>query len=84
MTCYKQLVHSLAEHGYHPYRLGVQGMSEMDSHTGYGNFVGMLKRTVDPAGILAPGRYQPAVSRPMPAPEKSTENTAATEAVTAS
>lgn len=64
MGCYKHLVQSLAGNGYHPYRLGVQGMSEMDSETSYGNFVGMLKRTLDPAGILAPGRYHPTAKRP--------------------
>ncbi|MEN6604794.1 MAG: FAD-binding oxidoreductase [Bryobacteraceae bacterium] len=82
MACYKQLVHSLREYGYPPYRLGVQGMSEMDSRTGYGNFIGMLKRTLDPAGILAPGRYQPAASHPIPEPEKVHEKAIAMAAAT--
>ena len=58
-ACYKQLLRTLAEHGYYSYRLGVQGMEQMNGAGGYNRFLRELKATVDPNSILSPGRYNP-------------------------
>lgn len=58
MACYRHLVERANEMGYYSYRLGVQSMEEVDRHDSYGELMRQLKTTVDPAGILAPGRYE--------------------------
>jgi len=58
MACYKHLLRTLTERGYYSYRLGIQAMSEADSHDGYAGLLRTIKNAVDPNGILAPGRYQ--------------------------
>jgi len=58
-ACYKRLLRMLAEHGYYSYRLGVQGMEQMNGGGGYNRFLRELKATVDPNCILSPGRYNP-------------------------
>ena len=60
MACYHHLQQELTAQGYYPYRLGIQGMSEMSRQDGYCRLVGAIKEAVDPNGILAPGRYHPA------------------------
>jgi len=57
MACYQYLLRALTEHGYYSYRLGIQAMSEADSHDGYSALLRTIKNAVDPNGILAPGRY---------------------------
>jgi 4-cresol dehydrogenase (hydroxylating) len=56
-ACYEQLQAELAQSGYVSYRLGVQSMNEMKAEGAYASLLGDIKRAVDPAGILAPGRY---------------------------
>jgi 4-cresol dehydrogenase (hydroxylating) len=51
--------------GYYSYRLGVQSMAEVSGDNGYNHLLSLLKATLDPHGILAPGRYQP-VQPPVP------------------
>jgi len=58
MACYKHLLRTLTEHGYYSYRLGIQAMSEADSHDGYSALLRTIKKAMDPHGILAHGRYQ--------------------------
>jgi len=58
MACYKHLLRALTDRGYYSYRLGIQAMSEADSHDGYSGLLRAIKNGVDPNGILAPGRYQ--------------------------
>jgi len=58
LACYHELVDSLVAAGYRFYRLGIQSMQQMDSSESYDDLLRLLKQTLDPAGILAPGRYQ--------------------------
>jgi hypothetical protein len=51
------LLQAFAENGYHSYRLSTLGMKASDSANNYTRFLSDLKRTIDPNGILAPGRY---------------------------
>ncbi|MEI9976281.1 MAG: FAD-binding oxidoreductase [Ignavibacteriota bacterium] len=57
MTCYRDLVQILAQHGYHSYRMPIGMMSGMDDGSAYGDLLGGIKNALDPRGILAPGRY---------------------------
>jgi 4-cresol dehydrogenase (hydroxylating) len=59
MACYRQLQRELMQRGYYSYRLGIQAMSELNGPDGYADLVRAIKNTIDPNGILAPGRYQP-------------------------
>jgi 4-cresol dehydrogenase (hydroxylating) len=60
MTCYRELLDRLALQGYYSYRLSVGAMSSMGEPGTYHKVLESLKRMLDPAGILAPGRYVPA------------------------
>ncbi len=57
MSCHHELLSRLAEKGYHPYRLSTGSMSSMASPGAYTKLLESIKQTMDPAGILAPGRY---------------------------
>jgi 4-cresol dehydrogenase (hydroxylating) flavoprotein subunit len=57
MACYRHLQRELTERGYYPYRLGIQGMSELSGCDGQGQLVRAIKSALDPNGVLAPGRY---------------------------
>jgi 4-cresol dehydrogenase (hydroxylating) len=63
MACYQRLVSRINDLGYYSYRLGIQSMAEMNISDSYRDFMRTLKGAIDPAGILAPGRYQPAGHR---------------------
>jgi hypothetical protein len=56
-ACYRELLDRLADRGYYSYRLGVGGMSAMGRGGAYQDLLASLKHTLDPNGILAPGRY---------------------------
>ena len=56
MVCYHDLLRRLANQGYHPYRLSIGSMLAM-GHSSYSELLQKLKQTLDPHGILAPGRY---------------------------
>jgi 4-cresol dehydrogenase (hydroxylating) len=58
MACYRRLQAELTERGYYSYRLGIQSMHEMGGTSGYADLVRAIKDSVDPNGILAPGRYE--------------------------
>ncbi|MEO8130692.1 MAG: FAD-linked oxidase C-terminal domain-containing protein, partial [Bryobacteraceae bacterium] len=62
MLCHGQLLQELNSEGYFPYRLGVQSMDQMNGPGGYNALLRLLKQTLDPNGILAPGRYHPGPS----------------------
>jgi 4-cresol dehydrogenase (hydroxylating) len=56
LACYHDLIGRLASAGYYSYRLGLPGMA--GEQTGaYADLLRDMKRMLDPAGILAPGRY---------------------------
>lgn len=58
MVCHGELVKEFRRAGYHFYRLGIQSMEQAGSDGAYAELLARLKRTLDPAGILAPGRYE--------------------------
>jgi 4-cresol dehydrogenase (hydroxylating) len=60
MACYTELQKQLSAKGYVPYRLGIQSVGEMNAQGTYGRLLEGIKRAADPAGILAPGRYETA------------------------
>ena len=57
MQCRHELLRRLGEAGYYSYRLNIGGMSSMDDGTEYQQLLHDLRSTLDPQGILAPGRY---------------------------
>jgi 4-cresol dehydrogenase (hydroxylating) len=55
---YRKLYTTVAEHGYQHYRGGIPAWAANDnSDNSAKTLLGALKRALDPAGILAPGRY---------------------------
>jgi 4-cresol dehydrogenase (hydroxylating) len=56
-ACHRKLLGELNAAGYVPYRLGLDSMDQMRTEDGFNHLLRALKDTVDPAGILAPGRY---------------------------
>ncbi len=59
-ACYAQLLHSYIEAGFIPYRLGTQTQNHPLLFPEGDSFVeacSRIKRSLDPAGILSPGRY---------------------------
>ena len=57
MACYHDLLESLALEGYYSYRVGIQAGQHLNRGTPYDELLERLKQTLDPKGILAPGRY---------------------------
>jgi hypothetical protein len=56
--CYRALLEEGRTLGFLPYRVGLQGMEWLTSvPSTYWDVVAALKERLDPAGILAPGRY---------------------------
>jgi len=63
-ACHDEVFASMFDAGYIPYRVGNHAMGRLDPQgDSYWRTVGALKAALDPAGILAPGRYQPEVAR---------------------
>ena len=58
-VCYHELLDSLARNGYYSYRLSIGSMNRMGENSEYMGFLQDMKTLLDPAGILAPGRYIP-------------------------
>jgi 4-cresol dehydrogenase (hydroxylating) len=58
MACYADLQRQLSAKGYVSYRLGIQSMGEMNAQGAYARLLEAVKQAADPAGILAPGRYE--------------------------
>ena len=57
-ACYTELARECADHGYFAYRLGLPSMAaEVERPDVFWDVVGKIKSALDPAGILAPGRY---------------------------
>lgn len=58
MACYQALQRELTEAGYYPMRLGLPGFpEELPVQDDSRALLKRLKEALDPAGILAPGRY---------------------------
>ncbi len=58
ISCQRALVEALTETGYQFYRLGILFMAEAHAAGAYSRLLSSIKGIVDPAGILAPGRYE--------------------------
>jgi 4-cresol dehydrogenase (hydroxylating) len=57
LDCYRELMGRLAAGGYYPYRLGLASMADAGQPGAYSDLLREMKNLLDPAGILAPGRY---------------------------
>lgn len=57
MACYHRLRDSCTRGGYFPYRLGINAMGDLPEPDNYTALLRKLKMALDPARILAPGRY---------------------------
>lgn len=56
--CYNELFTTLIEKGYIPYRTGLQGYQKLTAQPSvFWDVARQLKSTLDPQGILSPGRY---------------------------
>lgn len=59
-ACHDEVFERMFDAGYIPYRVGNHAMGRLDPQgDSYWRTVGAIKAALDPAGILAPGRYQP-------------------------
>ncbi len=59
MACHDALVRRLADEGWLPYRLGVHSMDALPAATDDSAAVlARVRAAMDPAGVLAPGRYE--------------------------
>jgi len=57
-ACHDKLLKKLTDVGYYPYRLGVQSMSGLpEPEEAYTKFISLVKASLDPIGVLSPGRY---------------------------
>ena len=56
-ACHRELLDALAQSGYYSYRLGIHSMALTDGQRSYDSLLQSLKNTIDPVGVLAPGRY---------------------------
>jgi 4-cresol dehydrogenase (hydroxylating) len=58
MRCYEELSEKCAAAGYYAYRLGLQSMERETSRDDpFWSLVTTIKRAIDPAGVVSPGRY---------------------------
>ncbi len=62
-TCYHALLRTLAENGYHSYRLSIASMYAMHGSDSYTALLERMKQLFDPNDVLAPGRYIAAQAR---------------------
>ena len=59
-SCYRALLEAGRREGFLPYRLGNQGMDWLTrSGAPCWDIAAAIKAAIDPAGIIAPGRYAP-------------------------
>lgn len=59
MACHDALLGRLVADGFLPYRLGIHSMECLPESPGYDVTLRRIKEALDPAGIMAPGRYAP-------------------------
>jgi FAD/FMN-containing dehydrogenase len=76
MACYHDLLDRLAERGYYSYRLSVGSMSSMACPGAYPELLRAIKQTLDPRGVLAPGRYISASGQPQETRERAAAHSA--------
>jgi 4-cresol dehydrogenase (hydroxylating) flavoprotein subunit len=57
-ACYHSVLQKCLDAGYPPYRVGNAGMAHLKEHpSGFDSALARIKSSLDPQGILAPGRY---------------------------
>lgn len=60
VECYHLLTDALMDAGYPPYRTGGMGFDDLGEGSAvFWNVVGQIKQSLDPQGIISPGRYTP-------------------------
>lgn len=60
-ACYQEVFSRMMGAGYIPYRVGNHSMAELDPGGDmYWKTVAKIKAALDPTGVIAPGRYEPA------------------------
>ena len=60
-ACYEELSGALLREGYIFYRSGPRGMAKLTAEPStFWEVAGQLKRVLDPAGVISPGKYLPA------------------------
>ena len=59
-ACYEAVARQLFALGYPPYRVNVGSMGLLDGQFEHDDALRSIKAALDPNGILAPGRYEPA------------------------
>lgn len=60
-ACYEELTDALLREGYISYRAGARGMAKLTAEPStFWDVAGQIKRVLDPAGIVSPGKYLPA------------------------
>jgi FAD/FMN-containing dehydrogenase len=58
-ACYRELLLTGREHGWFPYRVGIDSMQLLASlQTDSSIFHGRLRKVIDPHDLMAPGRYR--------------------------
>ena len=58
LSAHDAVLATLSGHGYLPYRLGIQSMNALPApRDDWARVIRRLKRTLDPADVIAPGRY---------------------------
>ena len=63
--CYAAMLEAAMAGGYVPYRVGTYSMDALANGSSvFWDVVSALKTGLDPAGIIAPGRYQPNLDQP--------------------
>lgn len=58
-ACIEEMTQTFTDRGYIPYRVGIHSYHHLMQNQSYWSWVARLKQTLDPEGILAPGRYDP-------------------------
>jgi 4-cresol dehydrogenase (hydroxylating) len=62
LACYGALAEALQAKGYPLYRRNIASMSVAPAASPYAHLLRDLKSALDPNGIIAPGRYEPAAT----------------------
>jgi len=58
-ACHRELFRAGRQEGFVPYRVGVDDMDQVVGDSAFWSLTAAIKRAVDPADVIAPGRYAP-------------------------
>nr|WP_067297936.1 FAD-binding oxidoreductase [Marinobacterium profundum] len=59
LQCHDELLKKLIAKGYYPYRLSTRAMGQLPApEASYSAMIDKIKESIDPARIIAPGRYE--------------------------